>query len=1031
MQLDGPAERGLPAGDAGRGSAAVDARAPGRLAASASATAAAAAGHVSPADNGAAELTDQLGEAHRRSLKRTAPEAADTDERLQPVEAEAEAEAVDMRRAGSLEGAAAEDDAPSGADRDGGVDGGVDGEEGAFDMASLPAVLPPPVEVTMPIRVYDGRPGTVKARGANAYYIKGAVCGTFDPSLYMQHKDCIRCNGMMMSRSKFEQTGGSNMAKWYRSIRVLPEMETLGEWLESRGLPIFKGRPRRCPTRPTAAQHMAVGVSRPGAAAVKASSGEASGGSGSACEVAAAVRAGSGAVGSPSFGAMSDEPRRALKRQATGHLGCVQGLSGMMPEAHMQPLTYGNGHGAGHGSGSGSGTQRGLMKPILDQVGPDTAAGDHNRLLLSLQAAAAIRGGGGGSRIAQTVGGEPYGRGSQSQLAPELPQQQHRPRQFLHAMAPQAGLTVSEDVLFPKADEIDGLGGRLDSRDRLAGCAGGLGASANASSLRGDLDDGGGASASLVDALAAVLAARRAAREEQQQEQLEFAGAAVGGGSGGSRRADYSHALEDELGVGPGGAGGMLSRDGRPAMSALQLGRLGNDSGSGGPGGSLGTYPLSRTGDGPGFADVGVGGIRPRRELRLAGGSGYDPDSAALLAGPGVDDEEPGLLLSRQLHPVPMPVARGGGGRLPTRQGGAPGLSSLAKAGSLDGRLDAGGGSNGHAASGGVADLAMLSGGMGESLGVGLGAGNPGADGGQDIDHAALQRELLALGAPTLLSSIQEEQEQLMRRLRLLQRLRQAVLATQQPGGGATGGRSSAGAFEAARAGEGLPGGGLTGHGCAEALRTAARGDVIRGGSGGAVGGGAVVTRGDAAGSGVTNLGSPMGGPLPLASLGRPGRGLGGSEPLALSAHSPDAELPVAMLPATAAAAGRDLRMDLRGPFGRGGSVQAAAARGSPKRDPPVPAVGAGSGDGDALVGPDAAELLLQLFARTRAAAGAADAHTRRGDGLPRGNGVSGGSAAPSGERMGAGAAHPGSGAAHWGIYDDGAARLRGGRGWL
>ncbi|PNW70911.1 hypothetical protein CHLRE_17g738632v5 [Chlamydomonas reinhardtii] len=61
----------------------------------------------------------------------------------------------------------------------------------------------------------------------------------------MEGGKCIEYDGELISRSAFERVGGSTMAKWYRSIKVLPEGVSLGRWLTSRGLPIIKGNPRR------------------------------------------------------------------------------------------------------------------------------------------------------------------------------------------------------------------------------------------------------------------------------------------------------------------------------------------------------------------------------------------------------------------------------------------------------------------------------------------------------------------------------------------------------------------------------------------------------------------------------------------------------------------------------------------------------------------------------------------------------------------------------------------------------------------
>nr|ARO50068.1 RlsE [Yamagishiella unicocca] len=71
------------------------------------------------------------------------------------------------------------------------------------------------------------------------------VYGVFHPSRYMSGVDCILADGVFVSRSKFEKLGGSLMAKWYRSIRVIDTAEPLGLWLERHGLPVFTGKARQ------------------------------------------------------------------------------------------------------------------------------------------------------------------------------------------------------------------------------------------------------------------------------------------------------------------------------------------------------------------------------------------------------------------------------------------------------------------------------------------------------------------------------------------------------------------------------------------------------------------------------------------------------------------------------------------------------------------------------------------------------------------------------------------------------------------
>nr|ARO50071.1 RlsG [Yamagishiella unicocca] len=70
------------------------------------------------------------------------------------------------------------------------------------------------------------------------------VYGIFHPDRYLNGEDCIDYQGNFITRSKFERLGGSLMAKWHRSIRVVTTDEPLGSWLTRRGLPVLKGNPR-------------------------------------------------------------------------------------------------------------------------------------------------------------------------------------------------------------------------------------------------------------------------------------------------------------------------------------------------------------------------------------------------------------------------------------------------------------------------------------------------------------------------------------------------------------------------------------------------------------------------------------------------------------------------------------------------------------------------------------------------------------------------------------------------------------------
>ncbi|GIL42243.1 hypothetical protein Vafri_276 [Volvox africanus] len=74
---------------------------------------------------------------------------------------------------------------------------------------------------------------------------KPVLYGMFYPDRYMVGVDCILVEGTFVSRSRFEKLGGSLMAKWYRSIRVVETAEPLGTWLDRHGLPVFTGKARQ------------------------------------------------------------------------------------------------------------------------------------------------------------------------------------------------------------------------------------------------------------------------------------------------------------------------------------------------------------------------------------------------------------------------------------------------------------------------------------------------------------------------------------------------------------------------------------------------------------------------------------------------------------------------------------------------------------------------------------------------------------------------------------------------------------------
>ncbi|GLI64930.1 hypothetical protein VaNZ11_008329 [Volvox africanus] len=231
---------------------------------------------------------------------------------------------------------------PAGGEGDGGVDADGVGVPGATDDGGslFASELPPPVEVTVAVRVGSGRSGEEDARHGNSSYVKGLVCGVFEPALYMNRLDCIRYRGHFISRSHFEKIGGSSMAKWYRSIRVLPDLEPLGEWLERHGMPVTKGPARRYRPR----KQQGGGSSGGGA-------GGGGGGGGSAAAVGAVgVNVADGGV-EVSGGAGEPEPVVPPKYIAGSGEVCSSSCGG-----------GGGGDGSGGASGGG-GSQRPRQQP--------------------------------------------------------------------------------------------------------------------------------------------------------------------------------------------------------------------------------------------------------------------------------------------------------------------------------------------------------------------------------------------------------------------------------------------------------------------------------------------------------------------------------------------------------------------------------------------------------------------------------------------------------------------------------------------
>nr|ALD82610.1 rlsA [Pandorina morum] len=123
----------------------------------------------------------------------------------------------------------------------------------AVAASAFPQVSQVTVCVTVAVRGKKAGRGPGAREDAAAMhggYVRGPVCGDFDLVRYLDGRDCVMSGGRWVSKSQFEKIGGSAMAKWYRSIRVLPDLEPLGEWLERHGLPVTKGPARRSRKRP-------------------------------------------------------------------------------------------------------------------------------------------------------------------------------------------------------------------------------------------------------------------------------------------------------------------------------------------------------------------------------------------------------------------------------------------------------------------------------------------------------------------------------------------------------------------------------------------------------------------------------------------------------------------------------------------------------------------------------------------------------------------------------------------------------------
>ncbi|GIL44907.1 hypothetical protein Vafri_2333, partial [Volvox africanus] len=164
------------------------------------------------------------------------------DTEMQPAKNPAE-QSGDEGAAGSPEGGGAAISSPAAGNQ----------QDAIRNLDEIVAALPPgPIHVTVAVRVGAG--GGRRPRGGGARvaeedmrsgYMRGHACGVFDVPRYLAGRDCIHNGNRWMSRSHFEKVGGSKMAKWYRSIRVLPDLEPLGEWLERHSMPVTKGPARR------------------------------------------------------------------------------------------------------------------------------------------------------------------------------------------------------------------------------------------------------------------------------------------------------------------------------------------------------------------------------------------------------------------------------------------------------------------------------------------------------------------------------------------------------------------------------------------------------------------------------------------------------------------------------------------------------------------------------------------------------------------------------------------------------------------
>nr|ARO50080.1 VARL domain protein [Yamagishiella unicocca] len=125
---------------------------------------------------------------------------------------------------------------------------------GANDGPGNTSLLKPPERIEVTVAVLEG-PAPRGGRGQKGaavrvpVYVKGPVCGEFDVARYVAGGECIYKGSRWVSRSSFVKESRNTKAKWYFSIRVLPDLEMLGDWLQRHRLPVPKGAVTRSSKR--------------------------------------------------------------------------------------------------------------------------------------------------------------------------------------------------------------------------------------------------------------------------------------------------------------------------------------------------------------------------------------------------------------------------------------------------------------------------------------------------------------------------------------------------------------------------------------------------------------------------------------------------------------------------------------------------------------------------------------------------------------------------------------------------------------